>query len=114
MKGLSHPSRRFLLPPGHEQEVARLHPQPQAAELNPTYHAKIDAAIHLANLSLKLGRAIRFDPAAPERIVGDDETARWPSRSTAILEVSRPLPVIMGRWGSTVGCRNPFPAAISW
>ena len=32
-------------------------------------------AVCLANLSMRLGRAIRFDPAS-QKIVGDDEAAR--------------------------------------
>ncbi len=39
------------------------------------YHAKVDVPLVLANLSLRLGRSIRFDPAT-EKIVGDDEAAR--------------------------------------
>jgi hypothetical protein len=42
---------------------------------NVAYHYKIDLACTLANLSLKLGRSIRFDPAT-KKIVGDDEAAR--------------------------------------
>jgi len=75
MKGLQPPEPSIPSSPGHEREwldCIRSRKQPSC---NPTYHAKIDAAIHLANLSLKLGRAIRFDPAL-ERIVGDDEAAR--------------------------------------
>ena len=39
------------------------------------YHTKIDVPLILANLSLKLGRSIRFDPAT-RKIVGDAEAAR--------------------------------------
>jgi hypothetical protein len=39
------------------------------------YHYKIDMAITLSLLSLKLGRSIRFDPAT-ETIVGDEEAQR--------------------------------------
>jgi hypothetical protein len=35
----------------------------------------VDVPLVLANLSLKLGRAIRFDSLA-EKIVGDEEAAR--------------------------------------
>lgn len=50
----------------------------------PDYHCRVDVPLVLANLSLKLGRAIRFDPLA-ERIVGDEEAARL-----ALLEYRAP------------------------
>ena len=39
------------------------------------YHHKVNVPIVLGNLSLRLGRSIRFDPAG-DKIVGDDEAAR--------------------------------------
>ena len=39
------------------------------------YHYKIDVALTLGNLSLKLGRSIAFDPAT-EKITGDEEAAK--------------------------------------
>jgi hypothetical protein len=39
------------------------------------YHYKVSLAITLANLSYKLGRSVRFDPAT-EKIVGDEEATR--------------------------------------
>ncbi len=65
------------IPPslGHEREwldSMRSRTQPSC---NVAYHYKIDLACTLANLSLKLGRSIRFDPAT-EKIVGDEEAAR--------------------------------------
>jgi len=39
------------------------------------YHNKLNAAIALGTLALKLGRSVRFDPKT-EKIVGDEEAAR--------------------------------------
>ncbi|MFO0835155.1 MAG: Gfo/Idh/MocA family oxidoreductase [Phycisphaerales bacterium] len=41
---------------------------------SPLYHIKVDLPLTLGNLSYKLGRTIRFDPAT-ESIVGDPEAA---------------------------------------
>jgi predicted dehydrogenase len=60
--------------PGHEQEwldCIRSREQPSCSA---DYHCRIDVPIGLANLSMKLGRAIRFDPTS-ERIL-DDEADR--------------------------------------
>ena len=38
------------------------------------------ALVHLANISYRLGRSIRFDPAS-ERIVGDEEASRMLRRT---------------------------------
>jgi hypothetical protein len=40
-----------------------------------SYHVRVDVPILLSLLSLKLGRAIRFDPAT-EKIIGDAEATR--------------------------------------
>ena len=61
--------------PGHEREwldCLRSRTQPSC---NPDYHARIDLAINLANLSYRLGRSVRFD-SKTERIVGDAEAAK--------------------------------------
>ncbi|MBI4579067.1 MAG: Gfo/Idh/MocA family oxidoreductase [Planctomycetes bacterium] len=61
--------------PGHHREWLdgiRSKTQPSC---HVGYHCKIDMALTLAMLSLKLGRSIRFD-AATERIVGDEEATR--------------------------------------
>jgi hypothetical protein len=61
--------------PGHHREWLdgiRTRRQPSC---HVGYHYRIDMAITLSLLSLKLGRSITFDPAT-ERIVGDDEAAR--------------------------------------
>jgi predicted dehydrogenase len=61
--------------PGHEREwldCVRSRTQPSC---NPDYHARVDLAVNLANLSYRLGRSVRFDPES-ERIVGDPEAAK--------------------------------------
>ncbi len=61
--------------PGHEREwldSLRSRKQPSC---HVGYHYRIDVAIALANLSLKLGRTIHFDPRT-ESIVGDKEAAK--------------------------------------
>ena len=74
LKDAEPPAPSIPPSPGHELEwldCIRTRKQPNC---NPDYHCKIDVPICLANLSMKLGRAVRFDPAA-ERIL-DDEAAR--------------------------------------
>ena len=75
MKDAKTPEKSIPPSPGHEREwldCVRSRKQPSC---NPSYHHKIDVAIGLANLSLKVGRAVCFDPAT-RKIVGDDEAAR--------------------------------------
>ena len=61
--------------PGHEREWLDCIKSRQQPSCNPNYHVRVDVPIRLSLLSLKLGRSIRFDPAA-EKIVGDPEAAR--------------------------------------
>jgi len=61
--------------PGHEREWLDSIRSRQQPSCHVGYHYKLDVAIALANLSFKLGRSIRFDPAT-ETIVGDDEAAK--------------------------------------
>jgi predicted dehydrogenase len=75
MKDLAPPAQSIPLSPGHEREWLDCIRSRAKPSCSPGYHYKIDTAIHLANLSLKLGRAIRFD-ASTEKIVGDAEAAR--------------------------------------
>lgn len=61
--------------PGHEREwldCLRTRTQPSC---NVDYHHRIDLAINLANLSMRLGRDLRWDPDG-EQIAGDPEAAR--------------------------------------
>lgn len=71
----SPPPVRTLAPsPGHEREwldCVRSRAQPSC---NADYHARVDLAVTLANLSWRLGRSLRFDPVG-ERILGDREAA---------------------------------------
>lgn len=60
--------------PGHELEwlnCIRTRKQPSC---NVDYHCRIDVALNLANLSMKMGRAIALDPASVKIL--DDEAAR--------------------------------------
>jgi predicted dehydrogenase len=59
--------------PGHEREWLDCIKSREQPSCNVFYNYKLDVACTLANLSLKLGRSIRFDQ---ERIVNDDEAAR--------------------------------------
>ena len=70
-------SNRSTLPPapGHEREWLDSIKSRVAPSCNPDYHCRVDIPLVLGNLSLKLRRAIRFDPAT-EQIVGDEQAAR--------------------------------------
>ena len=74
---------------GPRAGMARLH---QDAASSPvaacSTTCKVDVPLVLANLSLKLGRSIRFDPAT-EKIVGDEEAARLAKPNTASRGSSR-------------------------
>lgn len=77
MKGFKVEDVPKVIPdsPGHHREWLdgiRSRKQPSA---NVGYHYKMDVAINLSMLSLKLGRSIRFDPVT-EMIVSDEEAAR--------------------------------------
>jgi predicted dehydrogenase len=75
MKGRELPPKSIPSSPGHEREwldCIKTRKQPSCSVF---YHTKVDVPLVLANLALKLGRSIRFDPAT-EKIVGDDEAAR--------------------------------------
>lgn len=61
--------------PGHEREWLDCVKSRQQPSCSVNYHWKLDMALTLANLSLRLKRAIRFD-AKTEKIVGDAEAAR--------------------------------------
>lgn len=75
MKDATPPEKSIPPSPGHEHEWLDCIKSRQQPSCNPDYHCKVDVPICLANLSMKLGRAIRFD-SATEKIVGDDEAAR--------------------------------------
>jgi predicted dehydrogenase len=75
MNGLKPPAASIPPSPGHEREWLDSIKTRNPPSCCPDYHCKVDVPLVLANLSLKLGRAIRFDPLA-EKIVGDEEAAR--------------------------------------
>lgn len=61
--------------PGHEREwldCMRTRTQPSCCV---DYHYRIDLAINLANLSMRLGRDVRLDPAT-HQVLGDAEAAK--------------------------------------
>jgi predicted dehydrogenase len=70
------PPKRSIPPsPGQEREWLDCIKSRKQPSCNSDYHSKIDVALVLANLSLKLGRALRFDSAA-EKIVDDAEAEK--------------------------------------
>jgi len=75
MKGKKPPEKSIPPSPGHEREWLDSIKSRKEPSCCVDYHVRVDVPLVLANLSLKLGRTIRFDPAT-EKIVGDDEAAR--------------------------------------
>jgi len=65
------------LPPsvGHHQEWLNGIRTRRQASCNVFYHHRVNTALCLANLTYKLGRSVRFDPAT-ETILGDPEASR--------------------------------------
>ena len=61
--------------PGHHREWLNCIKSRQQPSCNVTYHHRVNVPCCLANLSLKIGRSIRFDPKA-ETVIGDAEAAR--------------------------------------
>jgi predicted dehydrogenase len=61
--------------PGHEFEWVDCIKSRQQPSCNVLYHTRLDVAVVLSLLSLKLGRSIKFDPAT-EKIVGDPEASK--------------------------------------
>jgi len=75
LKDAKPPEKSIPKSPGHEREWLDGIKSRQQPNCNVNYHIKVDVACSLGNLSLRLGRAIRFDPST-EKIVGDDEAAK--------------------------------------
>ena len=75
MKDCQPPPESIPPSPGHEREWLDCIKSRQQPSCNVFYHVRVDVPLALSLLSLKLGRAIQFDPVA-ERIVGDSEAAR--------------------------------------
>ncbi|MCC7495702.1 MAG: Gfo/Idh/MocA family oxidoreductase [Fimbriimonadaceae bacterium] len=74
------------IPPstGHEREWLDCIKSRQLPSCHVNYHSRVDLPLTLANLSLRLGRGLRFDPRR-QVIVGDDEAVR-----AAVPEYRRP------------------------
>jgi predicted dehydrogenase len=75
MKDAKPPAASIPPSPGHEREWLDSIKTRKQPSCNPDYHCKVDVPLVLANLSLRLGRAVRFDPAT-EKIIGDEEAVR--------------------------------------
>ncbi len=75
LKDVAPPEKAIPPSPGHEREWLNCIKSRAQPSCGPHYHTKVDVPLVLANLSLKLGRSIRFDGVA-EKIVGDDEASR--------------------------------------
>ncbi len=75
MKGRELPKPSIPPSPGHEREWLDCIKSRKEPSCSVFYHVKVDVPIVLANLSLRLGRSLRFDPAK-EWIIGDEEAAR--------------------------------------
>ena len=88
MNGLKPPVVSISPSPGHEREWLDSIKTRKPPSCCPDYHCKVDVPLVLANLSLKLGRAIHFDPLA-EKIVGDEEAARLSRPEYRALEIPR-------------------------
>ena len=84
MKDMASPPASIPSSPGHEREWLDGIKSRQQPSCNVSYHMRVDVPIVLSLLSLKLGRAIRFDPAT-EQIVDDREAAQL-----AVPEYRRP------------------------
>ena len=74
MKDKEAPPASIPSSPGHEREWLDCIKTRRQPSCSVSYHVRVDVPIVLSLLSLKLGRAIRFDPAT-ERIVDDREAA---------------------------------------
>jgi predicted dehydrogenase len=75
MKDRQPPPPSIARSPGHEREWLDCIYSRRQPSCNPQYHCRIDIPLVLGNLSYRLGRSIRFDPARLQ-IVGDAEATR--------------------------------------
>lgn len=73
--GAKPPAKSIPPSPGHEREWLDCIRSRQEPSCGVTYSHKVNTANMLANLAMKVGREIRFDPAT-ETIIGDPEAAR--------------------------------------
>jgi predicted dehydrogenase len=84
MKDKETPPASIPSSPGHEREWLDCIKSRQQPSCSVFYHVHVDVPIVLSLLSLKLGRAIRFDPKS-EQIIDDPEATRL-----AVPEYRRP------------------------
>ncbi len=69
------PAKSIPESPGHEREWLDCIKSRKQPSCSVSYHYKVDLPITLASLAQKLGRPVRFDPAA-EKILGDAEAIK--------------------------------------
>ena len=75
MQDAAPPEKSIPASPGHEREWLDCLRSREQPSCNVSYHYRMDVAIALANLSMKVGRTLHFDPRT-EEIVGDNQAAR--------------------------------------
>jgi hypothetical protein len=75
MQDAAPPEKSIPASPGHEREWLDCLRSREQPSCNVSYHYRMDVAIALANLSMKVGRTLHFDPRT-EQIVGDNQAAR--------------------------------------
>jgi predicted dehydrogenase len=75
LKDTTPPPQSIPASPGHEREWLDSIKSRREPSCGVNYHYKVDLAITLANLSLKLSRAVKFDPQT-ERIVDDQQALK--------------------------------------
>ena len=75
MEDAAPPEKSSAASAGHEREWLECIRSRRQPSCNADYHSRVDVPLCLANLSMKVGRAVRFD-AATEKVVGDARAAR--------------------------------------
>jgi len=73
--GAEPPEKTIPPSPGHEREWLDCIRSREEPSCGVNYMHKVNTSNNLANLAMKVGRELRFDPAT-EQIVGDDEAAK--------------------------------------
>jgi len=73
--GAKPPEKSIPPSPGHEREWLDCVRSRQEPSCGVNYHHKVNTANMLANLAMKVGRSLRFDPDT-EQIVGDPEAVK--------------------------------------
>ena len=75
LQDAERPEASIAPSPGHEREWLDCIKTREQPSCNVNYHYKVDLALTLANLSYRLGRSVRFDPAT-EQILDDPQARR--------------------------------------